>query len=57
MVLSAAATPQTLRGQERRTAAVWGAIERACANEDFAPVGPLCNFCRFKPVCPAFGAA
>ena len=58
MVLSAAATPQTLRGQERRTAAVWGAIERACANDDFRPrTGPLCNFCHFKPVCPAFGAA
>jgi putative RecB family exonuclease len=58
VVISAVPTPQTIRGQQRRTAAVWGAIERACAKEDFRPnTGPLCNYCHFKPVCPAFGAA
>lgn len=58
LVLSAVATPQTIRGQKARTSAVWGAIERACANEDFRPkIGPLCNYCHFKPSCPAFGAA
>jgi putative RecB family exonuclease len=57
VVLSAVATPQTLRGQEQRTVAVWTAIERACATGDFRPkTGPLCNFCHFKPECPAFGA-
>jgi putative RecB family exonuclease len=56
--ISAFPTPQTLRGQQRRTAAVWGAIERACVKEDFRPnVGPLCRFCHFKTSCPAFGAA
>jgi putative RecB family exonuclease len=58
LMLSAVATPQTRRGQEQRTKAVWGAIERACANDDFRPKpGPLCDYCHFKPVCPAFGAA
>jgi len=58
VVLSAVATPQTIRGQSARTSAVWGAIERACATEDFRPkTGPLCNYCHFKPSCPAFGAA
>ena len=58
VALSAGATPQTLRGQQRRTSAVWNAIERACVNEDFRPkVGPLCQFCHFKPSCPAFNAA
>ena len=58
VAISAVATPQTIRGQQRRTSAVWNAIERACANEDFRPkVGPLCNFCHFKPSCPAFNAA
>jgi putative RecB family exonuclease len=58
VVISAVPTPQTLRGQRLRTAAVWGAITRACVNEDFRPkVGPLCRFCHFKPSCPAFGAA
>jgi putative RecB family exonuclease len=47
-----------MRGQQRRTSAVWNAIERACVTEDFRPkVGPLCNFCHFKPSCPAFNAA
>jgi len=58
LVITALPTPQTLRGQERRTSAVWGAIERACIAEDFRPkVGPLCQFCHFKPTCPAFNAA
>jgi putative RecB family exonuclease len=58
VVIAAVPTPQTLRGQQRRTTAVWGAIERACVNEDFRPkVGPLCRFCHFKSSCPAFSAA
>jgi putative RecB family exonuclease len=58
LVLSAVATPQTIRGQKARTSAVWSAIERACATEDFRPkTGPLCNYCHFKPSCPAFSAA
>ena len=58
VAITAVATPQTIRGQQRRTSAVWNAIERACVNEDFRPkVGPLCQFCHFKPSCPAFNAA
>jgi putative RecB family exonuclease len=58
LIIAAVPTPQTLRGQQRRTSAVWGAIERACVSEDFRPkVGPLCQFCHFKPSCPAFSAA
>ena len=57
LVITATATPQTIRGQQVRTTAVWGAIERACAAEDFRPkVGPLCNFCHFKSSCPAFAS-
>jgi putative RecB family exonuclease len=58
LVITAIPTPQTLRGQQLRTSAVWGAIERACVTEDFRPkVGPLCQFCHFKPTSPAFNAA
>jgi putative RecB family exonuclease len=58
MALTADATSQTVRGQRIRTSAVWDAIERACASEDFRPrTGPLCNYCHFKPNCPAFAAA
>jgi putative RecB family exonuclease len=56
VAISAVSTPQTLRGQQRRTSAVWHAITRACTSEDFRPkVGPLCQFCHFKTSCPAFG--
>jgi putative RecB family exonuclease len=58
VAITAVATPQTVRGQQRRTSAVWHAITRACDTEDFRPkVGPLCNFCHFKPSCPAHNAA
>jgi putative RecB family exonuclease len=58
MAITAVASPQTIRGQRLRNNAVWNAIERACQAEDFRPkVGPLCNFCHFKPHCPAFAAA
>jgi putative RecB family exonuclease len=49
-------TEQSTRFLPRRTAAVWQAVERACATGDFRPhVGPLCQHCAFKPWCPAFG--
>jgi putative RecB family exonuclease len=58
VVLTAESTPQKIKGQQTRTNAVWAAIERACANEDFRPhTGPLCNYCNFKAQCPAFAAA
>jgi putative RecB family exonuclease len=47
---------QSTRFLPRRTAAVYQAVTRACASEDFRPrTGPLCAFCAFKPWCPAFG--
>ena len=52
------ATPseRTTRGVERRLAAVWSAVERACEREDFRPnPGRLCDWCAFKAYCPAFG--
>ncbi|HVB92091.1 MAG TPA: PD-(D/E)XK nuclease family protein [Acidimicrobiales bacterium] len=56
VTIAAVATQQTIRGQGQRTTAVWAAIERSCKAEDFRPkTGPLCNFCHFKPSCPAFG--
>jgi len=47
---------QSVRGLRSRTAAVWTAIERACADEDFRPrPSRLCDFCSYKAYCPAFG--
>lgn len=49
-------TEQSLRGLRSRTAAVWAAVERACAREDFRPnPSRLCDFCAYKAHCPAFG--
>jgi len=56
IVITAEPTEQGLMGQRRKTAAVWTAIERACEADDFRPhPGPLCNYCRFRPFCPAHG--
>jgi putative RecB family exonuclease len=49
-------TEQSTRGLQRRVAAIWTAIERACEHEAFKPqVTPLCDWCAFKAHCPAFG--
>ncbi|MDP9403653.1 MAG: PD-(D/E)XK nuclease family protein [Actinomycetota bacterium] len=49
-------TAQSLRGMEGRTSAIWAAVERACADEDFRPrPSKLCDHCSFKAYCPAFG--
>lgn len=47
---------QAIEGLRRRTTAVWAAIERACAADDFRPKpSALCGWCAFKALCPAFG--
>ena len=49
-------TPQSIRGLQGRASAVWSAVERACATEDFRPrPSRLCDWCAFRPYCPAFG--
>ncbi|MGA2037201.1 MAG: PD-(D/E)XK nuclease family protein, partial [Acidimicrobiales bacterium] len=58
LVIETAPSDQALRGLRQRTAAVWAAIERSCAAEDFRPKpGPLCDWCSFRALCPAFGGA
>jgi putative RecB family exonuclease len=52
------ATPsdQSCQGLSRRTAALWSAIETACTRDDFRPhPSRLCDFCTFRPYCPAHG--
>lgn len=49
-------TEQSVRGMERKTLALWDAVVRACENEDFRPnPSGLCNWCSFRPHCPAWG--
>ena len=42
VAISSVPSEQTIRGQQRRTAAVWTAIERACDAEDFRPRSDRC---------------
>jgi putative RecB family exonuclease len=47
---------QSSVGLSRRTVALWQAIEQACARDDFRPrPSRLCDFCTFRPYCPAHG--
>lgn len=49
-------TDRSTRGVERKLAAVWTAVERACEREDFRPnPSRLCDWCGYKAYCPSFG--
>ena len=49
-------TEQTVNGMAKRTTALWSAIAGACARDDFRPrPGRLCDWCTFRPYCPAHG--
>jgi putative RecB family exonuclease len=45
-----------LLATERKLNALWAAISRARETGDFRPrPGKLCDWCRHKALCPAFG--
>jgi putative RecB family exonuclease len=49
-------TEQSILGLERKVTAIWSAVERACATDDFRPKpSKLCDWCAFQAYCPAFG--
>lgn len=55
-VITTVPSEQSIRGVERKLAAVWAAVERACEHEDFRPrPSALCDWCAFRAFCPAFG--
>jgi len=55
-VIVATPTEQSTRALERKVVAIWNAVERACEQENFAPKpSKLCDWCAFRPFCPAFG--
>lgn len=58
MVISTVPTDSSIRALERQAAAIWAAVEQACAREDFRPrPGRLCDHCSFHDLCPAFGGS
>jgi putative RecB family exonuclease len=49
-------TERSIRGVEKKLAAVWAAVERACERDDFRPnPSRLCDWCAFQAYCPAKG--
>jgi putative RecB family exonuclease len=55
-VLRFAPSEGDLLATERKVIALWEAIERAAATGDWRPSpGRLCDWCRHKALCPAFG--
>ncbi len=55
VAIVASPTAQSTRALQARASAVWAAVERACATEDFRPrPSRLCAYCPFRSHCPAF---
>ena len=56
VVLEQQPTESSMKFLEKRTIALFDAIERACTNGNFPPKrSGLCNFCNFNQWCPEFG--
>ncbi|HTN81971.1 MAG TPA: PD-(D/E)XK nuclease family protein [Acidimicrobiales bacterium] len=56
LAIVAMPSDQKMAFLDRKVGAIWTAVERACATEDFRPKrSVLCDFCAFKAYCPAFG--
>lgn len=46
----------SISGLERQAVAIWSAVKRACATEDFRPKpGGMCQWCGYRSYCPAQG--
>lgn len=55
-MLTYSPTAEELERFERTVSSLWTAIERALHSGDFRPnKGPLCDYCDFQPLCPAWG--
>lgn len=56
VAVEATPTDRDLDKVNRKVDAVWHAVERACATDNFQPrPSRLCDWCSFKAWCPAFG--
>jgi putative RecB family exonuclease len=54
--ISSIPSDQSIRALRVQAEAVWTAVERACAREDFRPKpGRACSWCGFHAYCPATG--
>jgi putative RecB family exonuclease len=54
--ISTTPSDQSTNAAERKVGAIWTAVERACARDDFRPrPSRLCEYCAFRMYCPSFG--
>jgi putative RecB family exonuclease len=54
--ISTSPSDQSTKAAERKVGAIWTAVERACARDDFRPrPSRLCDYCAFRTYCPSFG--
>jgi putative RecB family exonuclease len=54
--ISTIPSDQSTKAAERKVGAIWTAVERACARDDFRPrPSRLCEYCAFRMYCPSFG--
>jgi putative RecB family exonuclease len=56
VAISTVPSDQSMSALGQQVAAIWDAIRRACATQDFRPKpGPLCERCGYHAYCPAVG--
>lgn len=56
VAISAVPSDQSIKGLTQRASAIWTAVERAYATNDFRPKpSRLCDWCAFQAYCPEFG--
>jgi putative RecB family exonuclease len=56
LAISTVPSDHSIRGLQQKTSAIWSAILRACEHDDFRPhPSGLCDYCAFRPYCPAWG--
>jgi putative RecB family exonuclease len=56
VAISTVPSDQSMSALGQQVAAIWDAIRRACAAQDFRPKpGPLCERCGYHAYCPAVG--
>lgn len=56
LAISTVPSDHSIRGLQQKTSAIWSAILRACEHDDFRPHrSGLCEYCAFRPYCPAWG--
>jgi putative RecB family exonuclease len=53
--ISTTPSVQKVRGVQKQIQAMWKTIVKSCETDNFRPkTSFMCNFCSYKPICPAW---